>query len=131
MRPGATMAIKSVRKDGMMFVAYRRERIQDYLELSTTVNTIIEKPPRVGDVIVDFSQSLPLSEGEIALMMDVAVAFKRQGGRFLRVIATEQMRDRLKLAGLLKVGNGDLYADYAAVKAAIVKAAIVTGEQSA
>lgn len=108
------MPLEKIEKPGFVYIAYRRNNIKDFSIFKTALETSLKQDQNLHDIIIDLTRDKMLTEGEIALI--ATVIKKIQGtARNLRIIACEEIRQKLESTNLLKIQNITAYTNHEAL----------------
>jgi hypothetical protein len=100
------MPFKVLEKETFVYIAYKRDKSSDFNVYRNALEQFSKDDTR--DIVVDFTRSEIVTEGEIAVL--VMVLKQIQGtSRQLRIIAPSDLYNRFELRNLHKANNILLY----------------------
>ncbi len=115
------MPLTRLEKTGFVYVAYRRNLVDDFLQFQKTMDDEAKDRASPRDIVLDLTKDDSLTEGELGI---IAKVVKRFGGtkRKLRIIANHPIMQKIKLSNLHTVDSVLTYDSHAALLAAINRA---------
>jgi anti-anti-sigma regulatory factor len=95
--------------DGYIYIGYRRNDFHDFNKYRDVLEQVSRKDDR--DIVVDFSFSDTISEGEVGVLMSVVKAFQGTS-RQLRIISSPALYKRFQNRNLHRADNVLFYQDH-------------------
>jgi len=98
------MPIKSIEKETFTYLVYKRESLHDYMEFKDELDRFVKTKDSKKDVVVDFTKSDSITEGEAGLLANVLKKFMGTK-RTLRLIVTKPIQEKLNSQNLFMSDN--------------------------